>query len=151
MARVKHQAGCVPVRVDRSGALSVLLVTSRYTGQWLAPKGGIDRGEKPKKAAARETLEEAGVQGKIIARLGRYDYPRGRGVGRVEIFVLAVERQFDRWEEQYQRKRCWFLLDEALVMGLRAEVHQMMVDLRQRLRDLKKSLNAAFKGKNRAE
>lgn len=129
MSNIKYQAGTVPMRRTRDGGVEVLLVTSRYTGQWLCPKGGIDPGESARTAALRETEEEAGVTGTLGPRLGSYDYPRGEGLGRVEIFVLEVERQFSVWPEQSQRKRRWFPLDEALKVGERAEVRLMLRDL----------------------
>ena len=78
MAQIKQQAGCLPVR-EVDGEVQVLLVTSRYTGEWISPKGGISSGEAPWEAAARECEEEAGVIGDVLGRLGYYDYPRGDG------------------------------------------------------------------------
>ena len=63
------QAGCVPVR--RCGdMLEVMLVTSRYTGQWIVPKGTIDPGEAAAEAARREAEEEAGVRGRVGVVVG---------------------------------------------------------------------------------
>ena len=123
-----HQAGCLPLRHGGSGP-EVLLVTSRYTGQWIAPKGSIEGGESPGQAAAREALEEAGVAGRIIGRLGTFDYPRGGQVGRVQAFVLEVGEQLEVWQEQDRRRRRWFSVEEALRVVDRPEVHAMLVSL----------------------
>ncbi len=130
MPPIKHQAGCLPIRRTASGP-QVLLVTSRYTGQWLAPKGSIEAGESPQQAAAREAFEEAGVSGRITGRLGSFDYPRGDKVGRVEAFVLEVTGQQDTWQEQHQRRRRWFSLQEALEAVERPEVLSMLISLQE--------------------
>lgn len=122
---VKHQAGCLPVRRTDSGP-RVLLVTSRYTGQWIAPKGSIEQGETPEQTAVREAVEEAGVRGRITGRLGSFDYPRGGQVGRVETFVLHVFEQLEAWEEQHLRRRRWFSFDDALEAVERPEVLSML-------------------------
>lgn len=128
--QIKHQAGCLPLRHTGSGP-QVLLVTSRYTGQWIAPKGSIEVGESPEQAAAREALEEAGVTGRIIGRLGTFDYPRGGQLGRVETFVLEVSGLRANWDEQDQRRRRWFFMDEALEVVERPEVLSMLRNLKE--------------------
>ena len=132
MIRFRSQAGCIPVRLRR-GQVQVLLVTSRYTGQWLAPKGTIDPGETPDFTAARETWEEAGVYGHILDFLGYFDYPRGPEVGRVEVFALQVTGQTPSWDEQKARNRKWFSLDAALEKVQRAEVLEMLLTLKEAL------------------
>jgi len=132
MPPIKHQAGCLPVEIHQ-GHVRVLLVTSRYTGEWIAPKGGIDPGETPQQAAERECAEEAGVTGRILGYLGQFDYPRGRGIGRVATYVLWVEEQLESWEEQDQRLRRWFSLDLAEKEVHRAEVLEMLRSLREAL------------------
>src|SRR3989344_4741533 len=42
--------------------------------QWTFPKGHIDEKEKPETAALREVKEEAGVEAKIIEKLGSVKY-----------------------------------------------------------------------------
>ncbi|MAK81656.1 NUDIX domain-containing protein, partial [Phenylobacterium sp.] len=59
-----RQAGAVPYRVTDKG-VSVLLVTSRRTGRWVFPKGGLMNGRTPWESAAQEALEEAGVEGEV--------------------------------------------------------------------------------------
>lgn len=50
---------------------------------WQMPQGGIDVGEKPKKAAYRELFEETGIRKADVTKLGRvkgwlyYDFPDG--------------------------------------------------------------------------
>ncbi len=125
MSSIKIQAGCLPVR-GQYPALEVLLITSRYTGEWIAPKGSIERGESPEVAALRETEEEAGVTGKIGRRLGSFDYPRGHQIGRIEVFLLEVTAEWKQWPEMSIRRRKWFKLEDALITVQRAEVREML-------------------------
>lgn len=128
MSSIKIQAGCLPIR-GQYPALEVLLVTSRYTGEWIAPKGSIERGESPEVAALRETEEEAGVTGRIGRRLGSFDYPRGHQAGRIEVFLLEVTAEMEHWPEEHLRRRRWFKLEEALVAVQRSEVREMLASL----------------------
>ena len=50
-------------------------------GTWALPKGLIEPGEPPAETAVREALEETGVSGRLVEKLGdvRYVYTR-RGV-----------------------------------------------------------------------
>mgnify|MGYP003502824684 FL=1 len=58
-------AGCVVFQVK--GKRKTYLVVSSSTGKhWILPKGHIEKGESPRKAALRELREEAGVVGNII-------------------------------------------------------------------------------------
>lgn len=73
---MKHRrlAGCIPVRNLESGDLPdqllILLISSRrHPSRLLFPKGGVKANEEPEAAAKRETWEEAGVLGTIVARL----------------------------------------------------------------------------------
>lgn len=111
------QAGALPYRVTDKG-VSVLLVTSRRTGRWVFPKGGLMSGRTPWESAAQEALEEAGVEGEIEdVALGAYPSVRIRGNQReaieVSLYLLRVTRQLDRWPERGQRRRRWMSLPEA--------------------------------------
>ena len=47
----------------------VLLIEHTYLAGWHLPGGGVDRGEVPEQAAARELVEEAGVEPTARPRL----------------------------------------------------------------------------------
>lgn len=112
------QFGALPYRFVR-GELSVLLVTSRRTGRWVVPKGHPIRGLSPPASAAREALEEAGVEGVVTPRaIGAYPYRKRLFLGlwrraRVTVFPLRVEKLLETWPEASQRQRRWFVPDEA--------------------------------------
>lgn len=124
------QAGGVPVRREAMGDLQVLLVTSRYTGEWIFPKGTVEDGESHEQAAVREAFEEAGVRSRAGASLGEFAYPRGPRTARVLVFVLQVLQEAGSWPERSQRRRRWFSLDDALKVVQRAEVLAALSRLR---------------------
>jgi diadenosine hexaphosphate hydrolase (ATP-forming) len=69
MPTISH-AGGVVFRQSANG-LEYLLVRARKPPEaWVFPKGHIEPGESPDRAAVREVLEEAGVRAVIVAPLG---------------------------------------------------------------------------------
>lgn len=128
--RSPRQAGCVPLR-GTLPALEVLLVTSRYTGEWIAPKGTVEAGEAPEETARREAEEEAGVRGRIVRHLGSFSYVRGTQPTSIEVYALLVTEELARWPEQLARRRRWFTLAEALQSVRRPEVLAMLRALSQ--------------------
>ncbi|MDP1627494.1 NUDIX hydrolase [Parvibaculum sp.] len=114
---IERQAGAIPYSLV-DGQVAVLLVTSRRTGRWVFPKGGLMEGLDPHEAAAQEALEEAGVQGVVADRpLGVWRTIKRRGVIvkpiEVDMYPLLVTLQHETWEEQHERRRHWAGLREA--------------------------------------
>lgn len=101
------------------GGVSILLVTSRGTGRWVIPKGNPSSSLSAHAAALREAEEEAGVSGAVCPTpLGSYRYRKRRGSGAslmldVDVFPMAVTREFTHWKEKDERERRWFTLAEA--------------------------------------
>lgn len=113
----ERQAGAIPYALV-DGQFAVLLITSRRTGRWIFPKGGLMEGLETHETAAREALEEAGVEGTIQAMpLGIWHTIKRRGVRvepiEVDMFPLLVTRQLETWDEQEQRQRHWAGIREA--------------------------------------
>jgi 8-oxo-dGTP pyrophosphatase MutT (NUDIX family) len=74
--RVQYAA--LPYRRKGNSRTEVLLVTSRDTGRWIIPKGWPAKGKTPRKSAAREAREEAGVVGRISRQpAGSFLYKSG--------------------------------------------------------------------------
>ena len=117
----------VPGIVRQAGALAwlpdprplrIVLVTSRRTGRWVFPKGGIDEGMTEPEAAAQEALEEAGVVGTPAdAAFGTYRTLKIRPplawTIEVALYPVRVDRVLDTWEESAQRVRRFATLEEA--------------------------------------
>jgi len=55
---------------DRQYVVALILVY----GKWMLPKGKLDKGETKKEAAVREVREEAGVNAKILGKVGATTY-----------------------------------------------------------------------------
>jgi 8-oxo-dGTP pyrophosphatase MutT (NUDIX family) len=78
----EFSAGGVLVRRIRGGpAVAAIRPRGKAPGIWALPKGNIDPGERPDQTALREVLEETGVEGRLVEKLGdvRYTYTRRDG------------------------------------------------------------------------
>lgn len=53
---------------------NTILLLKKYNGDWVLPKGRLEKGENIKSAALREVLEETGVKGEIINYIGAVHY-----------------------------------------------------------------------------
>ena len=75
---------CIPVRISPDGShLQVLLISSRGGKGLVFPKGGWEQDEDVQAAAARETVEEAGVRGELeVRQLARVTMHSGDGGAR---------------------------------------------------------------------
>jgi 8-oxo-dGTP pyrophosphatase MutT (NUDIX family) len=113
-----RQVAALPIRRDTQGDVEVLLVTSRETRRWIIPKGWPWPDRDDHLAAAEEAREEAGVSGVSSGRfLGTYAYDK-RLLGCqqhvvVDVFLLEVTEELERWPECHQRDRAWFKPDDA--------------------------------------
>jgi 8-oxo-dGTP pyrophosphatase MutT (NUDIX family) len=107
-----HQSGAIVVRLDRNPPEVLLVTAKRNSRNWIFPKGHIEKGESPEAAALRETQEEAGVVGKLVAPAGILEYKFLGVTARVEYFLALFTREAAAPEDG--RVRVWCRLDEAL-------------------------------------
>lgn len=114
-----QQFGALPWRINRSGKIRILLVTSRRRARWIIPKGWPLKDKAPIFAASREAFEEAGIVGDIYPQpITDYRYMKLLDDGsvracRVTVFSMKVHGTLNNWQEQHQRKRRWFSVEEA--------------------------------------
>jgi len=115
----EEQFAALPWRRRVSGAIEVLLITSRETHRWVLPKGWPMRDRTPSEAAAQEAYEEAGVTGDTRAQaIGAYPYDKRLRDGslqpvRVEVFAMEVFVEQMAWPEMDQREKLWTSREEA--------------------------------------
>jgi len=116
---ILRQAGAIPFRHDPEG-LRVLLITSRDTGRWVIPKGGVEKGFTAAQAAEQEAYEEAGIKG-IISKipLGIFTYSKRLRPGiakpaTVEVYALQVEKLLKKWPERSERRLEWMPISSAV-------------------------------------
>lgn len=115
---VRRQTGALCWRL-RDGGIEILLVTTRRTGRWTPPKGGLMNGKSPAEAAAIEAWEEAGAIGAVESTdIGAYHYVKFRKDQQweqlaVDVFPLEVEHLEDDYPEEDQRMRQWFKQEKA--------------------------------------
>lgn len=53
---------------------NAILLLKKYNGDWVLPKGKIEKNEEVHEAATREVLEETGVKADIEQYLGKINY-----------------------------------------------------------------------------
>ena len=121
MSRREISAGCVVYRKSGNDA-EVALIQPRDREAWSLPKGLIEKGETPERAALREVREETGLLGDIVERIdtikytynARWEKPPVRVFKIVTFYLLHStggdvsqhDREVDRVE--------WFPLDYAV-------------------------------------
>jgi 8-oxo-dGTP pyrophosphatase MutT (NUDIX family) len=105
--RAPTHAGGVVFRPSVEGPQYLLIRARKPTAGWVFPKGHIEPGETPERAALREVLEEAGVNAQITARLPQLEL----GVDRVEMFLMSFKSAGDAPAE---RECQWRPVEEAL-------------------------------------
>ena len=129
-----RQAAALPYRHadGPGGQVEVLLVTT-ISGRWIIPKGDIDDGLEPHRAAEKEAFEEGGVKGRIARRsIGSFQtYKQQDGAEipvEVDVFPLEVAEELEDWPEKEQRQRRWLRPDEAAACVDEAQLASLVTD-----------------------
>jgi 8-oxo-dGTP pyrophosphatase MutT (NUDIX family) len=124
------QAGAIAVR-KRHGRVEFLVVGSRNNpGQWIFPKGHVERGETDAEAAARELEEEAGVTGDVLAPVGTSLYTSDYGDVRVKYFLV---RAVGRTLPEERRPARWLPFDQARALLTSNDAKQLLEKARDKL------------------
>lgn len=115
--RLDHQAAALAFLPD-SDPLRFVLVTTRRTGRWSVPKGGIEDGMNGPATAVREAYEEAGVLGPAepepigTFRSWKIRPPQFWRI-EIQVFPLEIREIREKWPESDERHRRFVTLDEA--------------------------------------
>jgi 8-oxo-dGTP pyrophosphatase MutT (NUDIX family) len=113
------QCAAICWRLDASGNIEVLLISSRDTGRWVIPKGNLEKNETPYECARREAMEEAGVKGSVGKKaLGYYTYLKDavKPPFLVSVFSLAVKNVIGTFKEAGKRNVIWVSPSEAVAL-----------------------------------
>lgn len=133
MAPDYHQSSVIPVRLNEN-EIQILLITSLNSGQWIFPKGIIDKGLTAREAAAQEAYEEAGVKGNVPdIILGSYAYQKWGGTCHVKVYPMIVREILDKWPESEERRRSWVSLNKAQKMIKKRELCILLDNLKKNL------------------
>ncbi|WP_315925194.1 NUDIX hydrolase [Mesorhizobium sp. SP-1A] len=135
-----RQVAAVPFRVNESGEVEVMLVTSRQTRRFILPKGWPMKGKSGRKAAAVEALEEAGVDGIMLRQpAGTYSYWKrlARHFVRVDVtvYLLEVTQELADWQEKKRRRRAWLSAKDAALLIDEPELSTLVGSLKAPLTD----------------
>src|SRR5919107_6292336 len=128
-----QQFGALPFMWSSSGALKVMLVTTRGRKRWMIPKGWPIPGLEPHESAAREAFEEAGLVGSVDPKaIGSFRYSKRLGLGRqvrctVEVFPLHVDHQRPHWLEKGERETRWLSTKKAASLVSEPELKKIIL------------------------
>jgi phosphohistidine phosphatase len=108
------QSSVIPYRV-RDGKPEILVIASSKMHHLVVPKGIKDPGLSPQESAAKEALEEAGIEGEIADdALGSYTCEKWGATCTVAVYPMKVTRLIpeEEWEERH-RGRQWVSPEKA--------------------------------------
>ncbi|XP_022872075.1 nudix hydrolase 16, mitochondrial-like [Olea europaea var. sylvestris] len=88
---------------------------------WIT-NGGWETDETAEQAAARESIEEAGVRGDLVHFLGFYAFRSKKlkdefspeGLCKAAMYALLVKEELESWPEKSLRQRSWLKIPEAI-------------------------------------
>ena len=107
------QAGAIAFKIVDKGALILIVRAKKTPGDWIFPKGHIERGETSEAAALRELEEEAGASGELVGPAGVLDFQSGKEMVTVEYYLIKFTHDVPRKETREIR---WCEYHEALAL-----------------------------------
>jgi 8-oxo-dGTP pyrophosphatase MutT (NUDIX family) len=124
-----QQSGVIPYRLNNS-TIEVLLVTSSSGKRWIIPKGWVAFWLTPAESAKKEAWEEAGVAGTVITpAIGFYTTTKLGQPCRVNVFLMQVESELEKYPEVTRRKRKWMSIDQAIQRVENEELKQLFIEI----------------------
>lgn len=129
-----RQSAVIPFRRAENG-IEILLISSSKKNHWVVPKGIHEPGLSAQDSAAREALEEAGIEGDVgQSSLGCYRYVKWGAECRVEVYSMEVKLMLSEsdWQESH-RERIWVNPEDAAKMVKQAELGPLIRNLAQQV------------------
>ncbi len=94
--------------------IKIMLITSRRKKNWVIPKGGVAKSLSPAESAAKEALEEAGIEGTVFPfQIGEYQRGKWNSIYRIKVFLFEIKNILPDWKEAAFRKRKLVSIKEA--------------------------------------
>ena len=124
------QSSVIPYRV-RNGKAEILVIASSKKHHLVVPKGIQEPGLSPQASAAREALEEAGIEGEVAAAaLGSYTCEKWGATCTVTVYPMKVNRVIadEEWEESHRGRR-WLSPEKAASQLKQAELGPLVKKL----------------------
>ena len=102
------QSAVIPFLEQGPDRLRIVLITNRSRKRWVIPKGLIESNMTGSESAAKEALEEAGIEGQVSELpVCHYQFKKWGGVCEVDVYLMRVTRVYDQWPEDFLRNRKW--------------------------------------------
>lgn len=99
------QSGVIPY-FFKGGELMVVLIKSRQGKKWIIPKGIIEPDMTPWDSAAKEAMEEAGVDGRVDQEnICEYVQDKWGGKCHIKVFLMEVSKLYDSWDEDFRDRK----------------------------------------------
>ena len=117
-----EQAGAIVFRGDGESR-RILVVTNKEGDRWLMPKGSIKKKENAEDAAIRETLEETGIEGHVVAYAGAVVIEEDGKVVRVDYFLLKAD---STGKQKDDREIRWCAPAETLELVTQSPLHEFL-------------------------
>lgn len=120
-AAIKKQVSSGGVIFRKTGSdIEIALIGVKGGNVWCLPKGIVEKGEKTEETAVREVVEETGLCGKVLNKIGDISYwyyikeENTKCKKTVHFYLLEYlsgSTDYHNWEVDRAE---WFPLDEAL-------------------------------------
>ena len=112
MSKFTHAGGLVLKR-DGDRYLYLIVRAKEDKTEWVFPKGHIESGEDSRETAIREVREEAGVEAKLLSRIGSIAFQHEGEEIHVDFYLLEYTREVPREEIREVR---WCSYVEAMTL-----------------------------------
>lgn len=104
---VIDQSAVIPYHKSEDDIIEIMLVSTKE-GNWTIPKGIIEDDLSPRASAAKEAIEEAGIEGKVKkGKVGTYTYKKLGDTYCVKVYKMKVKKVHSEWDEEHFRERLW--------------------------------------------